>query len=411
MFCSDGLHSHPPGSLQNVSGSSTRTFTQSVALLARSTQQQSMPLICAATDQVYFEDNDYAIRLQVSGFRAAIIRNATVQHGPYRDGSIGYISGTVGTITAWSGVSREVQLELSNTKDRGVASAQGYIHAKWGTGKPPTRFKGPFNQGRVPVSAWQLQLGRRKWIMTGVSTLEAGVTEDDPELKGFLQSQQHSPVAADSIFIEDHHTICSTEDKMCDCSGYVVFGPAISPRDDNLYPRLATVEEIAANAVQARAQGSIFCSNQEFGEDPAYDSVKYCRCFDEPVPNVKRVADLERHEQVCNEANTATDCVLWRQTGACGDGAREPEHDASCGSLIFGGQSGFCECCGGRIVKFACEHQFFRCRDVCASNEAELSVLRSSIDTVGYEDPSTWWATSDSSTKDVLGLFTLCFEL
>lgn len=58
-------------------------------------------------------------------------------------------------------------------------------------------------------------------------------------------------------------------------------------------------------------------------------------------------------------------CVMWRQTGGCGKGAREPSNDLTCSTWISDGLSGFCECRSGAKFKVGCNHQAFTCNDKC----------------------------------------------
>eukprot|EP01065_Artemidia_motanka_P041979 TRINITY_DN5535_c1_g1_i1.p1 TRINITY_DN5535_c1_g1~~TRINITY_DN5535_c1_g1_i1.p1 ORF type:complete len:154 (+),score=58.78 TRINITY_DN5535_c1_g1_i1:168-629(+) len=59
-------------------------------------------------------------------------------------------------------------------------------------------------------------------------------------------------------------------------------------------------------------------------------------------------------------------CVAWRQTAGCvATGSREPLQDASCGTLIQRGRSGFCECSDGGKVEFTCDHDVVSCEEQC----------------------------------------------
>ena len=104
--------------------------------------------------QVYYEDNEYAIRLQLAGLRACLFKSATVMHGEF-EGSQHYSSGSV---TAMNNDSKTRQ-QLESLLERGVAAATNYLARKWGTTHPPTQFRGPFDSARVPLTEWVLLPG------------------------------------------------------------------------------------------------------------------------------------------------------------------------------------------------------------------------------------------------------------
>ena len=58
-------------------------------------------------------------------------------------------------------------------------------------------------------------------------------------------------------------------------------------------------------------------------------------------------------------------CAGWRQNGACGNGAREPQYDKTCDQTISAGDSGYCECCEGQEIRFNCKHSSFNCKCIC----------------------------------------------
>eukprot|EP01065_Artemidia_motanka_P021422 TRINITY_DN2559_c0_g1_i1.p2 TRINITY_DN2559_c0_g1~~TRINITY_DN2559_c0_g1_i1.p2 ORF type:complete len:666 (+),score=298.20 TRINITY_DN2559_c0_g1_i1:96-2000(+) len=59
-------------------------------------------------------------------------------------------------------------------------------------------------------------------------------------------------------------------------------------------------------------------------------------------------------------------CAGWRQTGGCSPtGPRESDKDKGCADVIPDGQSGYCECEGGRKEEFECSHAALTCQHTC----------------------------------------------
>eukprot|EP00744_Colponema_vietnamica_P036652 GILI01065221.1.p1 GENE.GILI01065221.1~~GILI01065221.1.p1 ORF type:complete len:196 (-),score=11.76 GILI01065221.1:254-802(-) len=60
-------------------------------------------------------------------------------------------------------------------------------------------------------------------------------------------------------------------------------------------------------------------------------------------------------------------CLAWRQTAGCDvDGAREPQHDEHCTTLLARDRSGFCECVDGRRITLLCKRpSFVSCESQC----------------------------------------------
>ena len=63
-------------------------------------------------------------------------------------------------------------------------------------------------------------------------------------------------------------------------------------------------------------------------------------------------------------AEPAKECVGYSQTGNCDPEAGE-ELRRDCTERVFRGISGVCECSGGRVYKFTCDHEDFTCQHVC----------------------------------------------
>ena len=96
------------------------------------------------------------------------------------------------------------------------------------------------------------------------------------------------------------------------------------------------------------------------------------------MPGVKQAA--QTIVPVCEAS--AAQCNMWRQTGQCGTGEREPDHDLHCEQLVEAGASGFCECCGGINVPYTCDHSAFTCFDVCRKKVSEMLPVPERLDVV-----------------------------
>ena len=80
------------------------------------------------------------------------------------------------------------------------------------------------------------------------------------------------------------------------------------------------------------------------------------------------------HELSCSSGlwrtgrKQATECLIWRSTFNCSgiDGDRNPAKDKDCFSFIPDGESGYCECAGGREAAHSdCQHEPFTCQQEC----------------------------------------------
>ncbi|KAL1524863.1 hypothetical protein AB1Y20_019743 [Prymnesium parvum] len=63
-----------------------------------------------------------------------------------------------------------------------------------------------------------------------------------------------------------------------------------------------------------------------------------------------------------------TECLIWRSTSNCSgiDGDRNPAKDKDCYAFIPDGESGYCECAGGREAAHSdCSHEPFTCEQEC----------------------------------------------
>ena len=225
--------------------------------------------------QVYYEDNEYAIRLQLSGLRASIIKGAKVLHGEF-EGNEKYYSGSLTAMDSDSKIKTQLRAKL----DRGIQAAQTYVTQKWGTHNPPSRFKGPFDNANVPLSGWVMLPARRHWIQSGSRVAD----NDTTILSNFLQSFEHShnSTNVDKInAVVEGETVCAFETETCECKGTVYFGIAMTREsDEDLFPTLSTSEQMKARKhFTKEVNGNIKCVNTEFEGDPLFGSAKYCRCF------------------------------------------------------------------------------------------------------------------------------------
>jgi len=92
-------------------------------------------------------------------------------------------------------------------------------------------------------------------------------------------------------------------------------------------------------------------------------------------------------------------CEAWRQTGNCDpDGEREPDSDKGCLKRIPAGSSGFCECVGGGVVKFTCDHSGFTCNEQCEQRPTDDGGEHEGV----ASDDSAPGGASDSSPSDEL---------
>jgi len=63
-----------------------------------------------------------------------------------------------------------------------------------------------------------------------------------------------------------------------------------------------------------------------------------------------------------------TECLIWRSTFNCSgiDGDRNPDKDKDCYQFVPDGESGYCECAGGREAGHSdCQHEPFTCQQAC----------------------------------------------
>ena len=307
-------------------------------------------------------------------------------HGEF-EGNKKYYSGSLTAMASDSKIKDQLKLKL----DRGIEAARTYVTQKWGTHSPPSRFKGPFDNANVPLSGWVMLPARRHWIQSGrvegalhsPNRLQAANSQDESILTEFIESfrtavtTEHSFSSAGNASSVEGVAFCATEDALCDCNGFVLFASAMSASDDNLYPASSLLKALAPgqNSIQKKASGSLICSTAEFGHDPEFGMMKQCLCAERIIPDVPMSGSASSS---CDASKKASQCTMWRQTGECGTGAREPNNDLRCDRIVKAGASGFCECCGGINVPYTCEHSSFRCADICREKVSEKMPVKES---------------------------------
>lgn len=131
----------------------------------------------------YFEDDDYAKRLRLSGWEAVQFKDVSVAHGEQRDGSADYVSGTSLGMRAMSKLSNATAWAQSK---RGWDANQHYMQLKWGLrDTQPDRsckqaheintcnvtYGRPFNDKACDLSYWRASRSRRNWIASGTGAL------------------------------------------------------------------------------------------------------------------------------------------------------------------------------------------------------------------------------------------------
>merc|ERR1712166_1397803 len=223
----------------------------------------------------YYEDNDYAIRVQLSGLRVSMLKGAKVGHGNHADGSTGYQSGTI-IAQGMSAAARKHKPMM----DRGIGAAQRYLELKWGTHGVPTNFAGPWNNDRLPLSAWTLLPKRRKYIQTGQGGLDE--SSDRAILSKLTQDKTGEPIShpgsVHTLFAADP-TCCAVEKQDCKCHGTVIFGALFSPTSEDYYPKVNTLDQMLKGPHKTRSlSGRVRCDVTDLGE-PLFGQPKYCRCM------------------------------------------------------------------------------------------------------------------------------------
>ena len=96
--------------------------------------------------------------------------------------------------------------------------------------------------------------------------------------------------------------------------------------------------------------------------------VSLVTCDHEPI--VCRI-ECDRDASPSEGQSPSSDgCIAWRQTAGCDpQGERESERDGACTVVVSRGDSGFCECEGGRRVHFVtCDHAPFTCAVACQAD-------------------------------------------
>jgi len=135
----------------------------------------------------YYEDDDYAIRVYLSGLKAARFNNTALLHGKI-DGSKDYESGVALNLYFATNKADAAVVTWRRLFEAGVVHSEGYMRRKWGIDagkkKAPTGakkvdcksvagmngacvvpYRHPFNDSRKPLSWWQLEQDGRDAIL------------------------------------------------------------------------------------------------------------------------------------------------------------------------------------------------------------------------------------------------------
>ena len=134
----------------------------------------------------YYEDDDYAIRVYLSGLKAARFNNTALLHGKI-DGSKDYESGVALNLYFAKNKADASVVTWRRLFEAGVVHSERYMRRKWGVdaGKKAPKgakkvdcksvagingacavpFRSPFNDSLKPLSWWQLEQGGRDAIL------------------------------------------------------------------------------------------------------------------------------------------------------------------------------------------------------------------------------------------------------
>eukprot|EP01041_Mallomonas_annulata_P012574 gene12574-26480_t len=136
---------------------------------------------------MFYEDNDYSVRIRLAGYRAKKFKYIPLLHGQY-NGRKKYESGTVKAVATMAMQDQRHSEQWASLISRGKRSSESYLVSKWGfygqpryfgcktvreineAGACNATFTRPFNghQGRnVSISSWTLDETRRRWIESG----------------------------------------------------------------------------------------------------------------------------------------------------------------------------------------------------------------------------------------------------
>lgn len=102
----------------------------------------------------YYEDEDYGIRVHLSGLKAARFNNTALLHGEI-DGSKDYLSGTFDQLYLHPKQDAEA-LNWRATHQRGVQYGKQYIEKKWGVSVGYMDARGTFHAGRKKLDCKSL---------------------------------------------------------------------------------------------------------------------------------------------------------------------------------------------------------------------------------------------------------------
>eukprot|EP00658_Telonema_sp_P-2_P059675 TRINITY_DN48824_c0_g1_i1.p3 TRINITY_DN48824_c0_g1~~TRINITY_DN48824_c0_g1_i1.p3 ORF type:complete len:128 (-),score=18.57 TRINITY_DN48824_c0_g1_i1:308-691(-) len=120
---------------------------------------------------------------------------------------------------------------------------------------------------------------------------------------------------------------------------------------DHSHGRGVTVFERCVD--RCRTSSKSIAGGNRYGSD-----IRHCY-------GAKQVQREGKQKPARRGARRGQGCIMWRQTGACGEGSREPENDLLCNAVVGNGMSGYCECDSDKF-NVGCTHAAFKCDDKCA---------------------------------------------
>ena len=155
---------------------------------------------------------------------------------------------------------------------------------------------------------------------------------------------------------------------------------------DPLGPREAAADLDCSTLVPRDASGYCECAGGR--------KASLVTCDHEPI--VCRIECDRDNSPARSPSPSSGGCVAWRQTAGCDpQGERESGRDGACTDVVSRGDSGYCECEGGRRVNFVtCDHAPFMCDVAC---QADSDRARSR-----WSEPS--WRCHRRTAYSLLGL-------
>jgi len=151
---------------------------------------------------MFHEDDDYAVRVRLSGAKVSRFTDVKVGHGQFRDGSKRYISGTVEFLRSEYEAPQKLydfdKAPFTKMVERGQEANPAYIQQKWGNiseCKYPhlmetcdVEYSTPFNCRGTSIKEWSILQRRMRYILTGKGTLTSALHKDSATVKKICNS-------------------------------------------------------------------------------------------------------------------------------------------------------------------------------------------------------------------------------